>query len=375
MIRKFLFWSHLVIGLLTGVFVFVLCLTGAVLAFEQQIVDWAERDVRASPPSDTTPFLPPKAIVAGAAKVEPATPSGIEWFADPQMPVRVRYPEQKLVLINGYTAEVLGRGATDMRAFMRWNVELHTNLTVKAVGRWAVSFANAGFVFLIASGAWLWWPRHWRWKVLRNSIAIRFNVRGKARDWNWHNVFAFWFFLPLAVIALTGLVLSFGAVDRWWKEFASARVLAPSVPAGRVSTSAVSPPTDCRLGWLQGVGQRYPAWRSMTLNGSGNTNADGQYSLMVHEGMPRHRLSNRSVIVDARSKAVLRESDWSGEEPKNRARAIARLGHTGELLGLWGQWLAFLTSLAGLVLVYTGFALSWRRFFPRRKARPSQITE
>ena len=33
-----------------------------------------------------------------------------------------------------------------------------------------------------------------------------------------------------------------------------------------------------------------------------------------------------------------------------------------------GTALAALACLAGVVLVYTGFALSWRRFFPRRRA-------
>jgi uncharacterized iron-regulated membrane protein len=368
MIRKFLFWSHLVIGLIGGVFIFILCLTGAILAFEHQLIDWAEQDARALPPSETTPRLLPNELVASAAKVEPATPTNIEWFADPRMPVRIRYPEQKVVLVHGYTGEVLGRGATSTRAFLRWNFELHTNLTAKVAGHWLVSVANVGFVFLIASGVWLWWPRHWHWKALRNSVAIRFDLHGKARDWNWHNALAFWFFLPLAFIAVTGLVLSFGTVDQWWKEFASANLLAPPVPVKPVEPPAAASNASDLKGWLQNVEERYPAWRSIVLNGSGVPNKAGQYSLTVHEGMPRHRLASWSVKVDAQTHAVVLESDWSSEESKNRARAIARVGHTGELLGSWGQALGFLACLAGLVLVYTGFALSWRRFFPRRKA-------
>jgi uncharacterized iron-regulated membrane protein len=40
---------------------------------------------------------------------------------------------------------------------------------------------------------------------------------------------------------------------------------------------------------------------------------------------------------------------------------VLRFAHTGEVLGLTGQTLAGLVSLASVVLVYTGIALALRR--------------
>ena len=48
MIRKIFFWSHLIVGLVASVVVFVLCLSGALLAFERPSLDWAERSALAS---------------------------------------------------------------------------------------------------------------------------------------------------------------------------------------------------------------------------------------------------------------------------------------------------------------------------------------
>ncbi len=206
-------------------------------------------------------LLPASDLVAGAAKVESSKPTSIEWFADSRMPARIRYPEQKVVLINGYTGEVLGPGAVNTRAFLRWNVTTHTTLSVGPAGHWIVSIANVGFVFLMATGAWLWGPRHWHWKALRNSIAIRFDLRGKARDWNWHNALAFWFMAPLAIMAVTGLVLSFGAVNEWWKEFAGGKLLPPSLPVSRIEPPAIANNATGPGAWLQAVKQRYPSWR------------------------------------------------------------------------------------------------------------------
>ena len=58
-------------------------------------------------------------------------------------------------------------------------------------------------------------------------------------------------------------------------------------------------------------------------------------------------------------------SKWETFEAQSRgrrARSISRFLHTGEVLGLAGQTIAGLVSLGGVVLVWTGLALTWRRF-------------
>ena len=57
-------------------------------------------------------------------------------------------------------------------------------------------------------------------------------------------------------------------------------------------------------------------------------------------------------------------------------RRYIRFLHSGEIYGIVGQTIAGLASLATLVLVWTGFALAWRRlisplFRPHAKASPS----
>ena len=41
-IRKIIFWSHLVVGVATGLVVFVMAATGVLLTYEAQITRWAE---------------------------------------------------------------------------------------------------------------------------------------------------------------------------------------------------------------------------------------------------------------------------------------------------------------------------------------------
>ena len=365
MIRKGMFWAHLVVGLVAGVVVLTLCVTGGLLVFEKQILDWAERDARALPPSASAERLAPSVLMARAAALHAGKVSNVEWQADPGMPVRLFFADRSLVLLNPWTGEVLGRGAEGLRAFFGTTTRLHVNLTAPGAGKGVVDVCNAAFMFLIVSGLWLWWPRQWRWKALRSSVVMRFDVRGKARDWNWHNALGFWFMGPLLVIAASGLVLSFKPVDTWWRDAAGRHLLArPQLPSALSLSSREAPGWD---GTMKAVIQQCPGWRSMLLT-SPATDTRGVATLMVCMGPLGQRTRIQTVSLDQASQTIVKIKTWEHEDSSLRARMIARFGHTGEILGPWGQWLAVAACLAGIVLVYTGFALSWWRFFGRRRA-------
>lgn len=55
--RKTIFWVHLVSGLAAGVVVFVMSATGILIAFEEEILDWIDREVSraADPRSSAAP--------------------------------------------------------------------------------------------------------------------------------------------------------------------------------------------------------------------------------------------------------------------------------------------------------------------------------
>jgi uncharacterized iron-regulated membrane protein len=293
--------------------------------------------------------------VANVAKWNPGKVTNIEWFSDPRRPARVSFEDRSVVLVNSWTGEVLHAGANKLRGFFRFVTDLHTNLAMAARGKWMVDVANVAFVFLALSGLWLWWPRQWRWKALRSSMAIRLDVGGKARDWNWHNALGFWFLIPIALIAMTGVVLSYRDVDQWWRAFADRNVLAAKKPVTPLPAGNGTADWD---GLMDSVSRQNPGWRSM-ISGRDGT------SLTVLMGTVGQRTVARTVGVDRATNSVVKISTWENVDGPLRARMIARLGHTGEILGPWGQTLAFLACLSGLVLTYTGFALSYRRFFRR----------
>ena len=62
--RKIIFWLHLISGVLAGIFIFVMCVTGALLSFESNILEFAESGNRVVElPPENAQRLPIQQIV------------------------------------------------------------------------------------------------------------------------------------------------------------------------------------------------------------------------------------------------------------------------------------------------------------------------
>jgi uncharacterized iron-regulated membrane protein len=73
---------------------------------------------------------------------------------------------------------------------------------------------------------------------------------------------------------------------------------------------------------------------------------------------------------EATTLRLLDQRSGPGDSPATQARRLVRWIHTGEAGGWWGQLLAVSACLATLMLVWSGVALSWRRFIPNRTKHP-----
>src|SRR5690606_19086031 len=76
-------------------------------------------------------------------------------------------------------------------------------------GRAITGAANLAFLFIVASGFWLWWPRNWTAAAFRNVLGFRRGLRAKARDFNWHHVIGFWSLVPLFLVVASGVMISY----------------------------------------------------------------------------------------------------------------------------------------------------------------------
>jgi uncharacterized iron-regulated membrane protein len=370
--RTLLFWLHLSTGVTVGVVVLIMSITGVLLTYEKQITRWADtRGLEGAPPSPDAKRLDVATLVERARPAWKGAPSAITWRTASDAPVEVAFGRERTVYLNAYTGAVLGDGASGTRRFFRavndWHRWLGREGPRRALGRKITGFANVGFLFLVVSGLYLWWPRHWTSRTLRNVTLFRRGLRSKARDFNWHNVIGLWSWAPLVIVVASGVVISFP-----WASNLVYRVVGESAPTVRppaAPASAAVPTLD--LSGLDALvdraQQRSPDWRSVTLTLP--TKPDAPATFAIDRGTGGQPQKRAELQLDRRSGEEVRWQPFSAGTPGRRLRTILRFAHTGEVLGIVGQTIAGLVSLGAVVLVYTGLALSLRRFVKWRRRR------
>lgn len=380
--RTFLFWCHLVAGVVVALIVLLMSVTGVLLTYERQMTAWADtRGLDGAPPTPEAERLDAEALVARVRAAEGAAPSAITWHAAPDAPAAAAFGRDRTVYVNAYTGAVLGGEAEGVRAFFRevmmWHRWLAAEGEGRDVGRAVTGACNLGFLFLILSGFYLWWPRRWTRQAFRRVAWFRRGLSPKARDFNWHNVIGFWSLVPLFAIVVSGVVISYP-----WAGDLVYTLVGEDAPQRRgrggpglngaapAEAPALADPValDVLLGR---AAERMPDWRTLSL--AVPSASDSVVTVSLDAGTGGQPQKRAQVTLSRVTGAEVAWRPFEASSAGRRARAVLRFAHTGEVLGLVGQTLAGLVSLGAVVLVWTGLSLSWRRFRRgrRRAGRPS----
>jgi uncharacterized iron-regulated membrane protein len=422
--RKILFWSHLVAGLIAGLFIGIMCFTGTILAFEHEISDWAERDARRVTVPAETARLPLADLQRKLRETQPDFRStGITLLNDPAAAVTFTAGRDGAVFANPYTGEVKQPASTKVHDFMHVMTDWHRFLgregEQRPLGKLINGICNLAFFALAVTGLYLWMPRNWSWRGVKAVALLNFKASGLARDFNWHNAIGFWTAPILIVLTLTAVPISF----RWGGDLIYRIVgeeppprpaagqagpgpaaVTPSFEITRPSPDARPLPQDTIIATIQ---KDFPRWEQITLRSGGaqrgprpaaaNTNAAAQpgpttatpasgpasrpdnasarpapqpLTIVVRESDSWPRTATTTLTLNPFTGEVLKREGYADLSTARQIRSWTRYLHTGQALGWPGQLVAGLACLGGCFLVYTGFALSYRRFFKRRAKTP-----
>lgn len=377
MFRKILFWLHLASGVVAGLVIAVMSITGVALTFQPQMLEWKRSDLRNLTPPAGVERLPLEQIVARVQAQHPdAKPTAVTVPTEPNAAVVVRYGRDPVVFASPWTGDVLPDPAASWDSFFRTMVAWHRWLGAEGenreTGKAITGISNAAFLVLALTGMVLWIPRRWAWKAIRPVLWFRRGVSGKARDFNWHNVIGLWTLPVLVVLTATAMVISYG-----WASDLLYRFHGEEPVRGRPGPPTVDVPTpapDARRMPLDGLlaaassGAGAESLKEVTV-ALGKPGDAVQFTL--RERNPWPAFSSHSVALDPYTGGELLAFGFADHSPARRLRWWARFLHTGEALGWPGQLVAGVASLGGVFLVWTGFALSWRRLtaWLRRRSR------
>jgi uncharacterized iron-regulated membrane protein len=375
--RKLIFWCHLTAGTLAGIVIFIMSVTGVLLAFEKQLTRWVDtRSYTVADPSPGTPRLSVETLLGRLRETQAAIPSSITIYDDKSSPATVGFAGGRNLFVNPYTGEVFGEGSTGARAFFRTVTDAHRWLGAqgenRAAARVVTGACNLGFLFIVTSGFYLWWPGKRTRTQFRNVLWFRRGLASKARDFNWHNVIGFWSVAPLFIVVLSAVVISYT-----WASNLVYRVAGEAPP---VTAQRPAPATSAAQGGassLDGIDrlwsraeQQVEGWKSINMQLPGAQNAPVTFT--IDSGTGGEPQKRAQLVLNRTTGEVVRWEPFSSYTTGRRLRSWLRFAHTGEAGGIVGQTIAALASLGGAFLVFTGLSLAWRRlraWLARRRTR------
>jgi uncharacterized iron-regulated membrane protein len=285
--------------------------------------------------------------------------------ADPAAPATVTLEGNVALLIDPYTGTIVGEPPAALRSFFRtmttWHRYLAMEGTSRATGKLITGAANLGFLFIVVSGLYLWFPRVWTWIQFKNVLWFRTGLAPKARDFNWHNTIGFWSCVPLAIIVAGVVPISFGWGNNLVYRLAGETPPAPAASQQRASEQ--KPPTyysdRIDASWAAAIAE-VPAWRTITTRLA--TSEKAPIVITVDEGYAGQPQKRRTLTFDRATATIAKHEGFENLSAGRRARSWLRFAHTGEIYGLTGQTVAGIASAGGAVLAFTGLALALRRF-------------
>lgn len=362
--RKIIFWLHLCSGILAGIFIFIMCVTGALLAFEPDILEFAEREMRVvNVPAQNAERISAFEIIEKARQAKPdAKPSAIIFQNEKSSAATVALGRDGQIFVNPYTGEITGEGARGWRGAFRVIEDAHRWLALEGAGRTVGKSlndaANLLFFFLAISGLYIWFPRSLRWRNFKAVLWFRRGLKGKARNFNWHNTIGFWTSLVLIILTLTGVIISYQ-----WAGNLLYTLTGNEVPQQQPRQSNQTEKEEFtlpeNLDEILAKAENHTNWKTISLRLPVTKDAA---VFTVDEGIYWNKFGRSTLTIDTKTSEVAKWEAYGEQNAARQLRSWARFTHTGETFGFIGQFIAFLACVGGAFLVWTGISLALRRF-------------
>ncbi len=160
--RYFLTWRwHFYAGLYVIPFMLMLCITGMIMLFDEEIEQASYASIlTVAPQAQPLPVSEQLAAVRAAFPQHAVTqfiPSSLPTLAN-RFSISDESGGDRFVTVNPYTAEVLGT-IDRSDSLYQWANKIHSTLLLGDSGDYLIEVAASLGILLLVSGIYLWWPK------------------------------------------------------------------------------------------------------------------------------------------------------------------------------------------------------------------------
>ena len=244
MLKKVTGWLHLWLGLISGIVVFIVSLTGCLHVFHEEILHFFPRKnevvQKIEIPAEGRPLLMPSEIVrrvernlhGDSVRIQPFM---LRYHRDAASILLTGEQEKDRTwyTVDPYTGDVLEEKRETLSGtfmvkdgriqgenlrkfdFFRFVLDGHLYLWLPVkIGSFLVRYGTLVFLVLLVSGLILWWPKNKAAAKQRYWFQWKKSTKWRRKNYDLHNISGFYMFLVLFLVGLTGICMGL----EWMKE-------------------------------------------------------------------------------------------------------------------------------------------------------------
>lgn len=381
-INNLITWLHLWLGLISGIIVLILGITGCLYTFQAEITNYVhKKELFVAPPFSGQRVLPLHELKEKAQAalgkdfqinyIYAYNNSHKAWEFLAYRPGNqhaITFPSSidyyRSAFVNPYTGQVTGQinymhNFFVIVKYIHWSLFLSTKY-----GQPITGWATLIFIVSLITGFIMWFPKRWNKAEKNKAFKISWKARWKRLNHDLHNVLGFYVVIIALILALTGMVYSFTWFNAAVYAAGSLSVTPPAMKAYQSTDSLENDTHPLDKAFLTALEKNPDAKRYMV---SLPAAAQSPLTIRVY--------NKKEVYFDANT---LYFDQYSGKplgtqlyKEMNNGEKLIMMNydlHVGSIGGLPGKIIAFLVSLACASLPVTGFIIWLGK--KKKKAKP-----
>lgn len=375
-VKKLVSQLHLWLGLASGLLVFIVAITGCILAFEHEIKS-VLRPYQFMESVNNAQLLPPSKLQAVAEKTVNKPAKGVIYGGVGRSAIVSFYgaaPDYYYqVYINPYSGKILNV-QDEETDFFHFILHGHYYLWLpENIGQPVVAYGTLVFTILLITGLVLWWPKNLNKANRDKSFKIKWKAKWRRVNYDLHNVPGFYALTISLVLALTGLVfgVQWFADSVYWITTGGKSASEFKLPLSDTTVARrFESPID--IVWQQ-LSRKKPETAGVYI-ACPEKASETIFAFVNYKPGTYHKLDYYTFDQQT-LRPIAMEGPYSGPYAKagfgDKLRRMNYDIHTGAILNLPGKILAFCASLICASLPITGFIIWWGR---RKKAKKEKAS-
>lgn len=377
-LRNTVFILHRYLGLVLGLVLIIVGLTGSLLVFQHEISDFIlhQQIEKITPQGRSLPIATIlERVQTHYAQQPDITARRVYLPATSDEPINIylksKTDEWAIVYVNPYTGAVLGdslSGQDIWQQFLMKVYELHYALLAGDFGIKLVGVVGLLTCILIITGIFLWSG----WRKLIAGFKIKWNAHPKRVSFDIHKVAGIVTAIFLFLTFFTGFCWNLGEIAR---PIIYA-VTFSSMPADDAKSSPVAnkSPLPFSDRFLEVADAALPEFRTIYVALPADSDEPNGAFIIRKSSSPHSNIWDSSVFIDAYNGKILRvDNGLTASLGTKLENAFGSL-HYGTFWGLPSRILYVFVGLAPLILFITGFTM-YRYRYRAKSDRTTKIRD